>query len=97
MKEFTEVLRREEKKVFIHFPREERGQTQRVALTLKGGVLSLLLSFKGQDAGKGGGFMSLLVHSSTQAGCVSIGCGFLENRLAVFSNFPVLGCLKETR
>ena len=37
-----------------------------------------------------------LVHGSIQAGCVSTGCGFLENRLAVFSDFPVLGCLKET-
>ena len=68
----------------------------RVVLALKGRGLSLLLSFKGQGAGKGGGFTSILVHSSIRAGCVSKGCGFSENRLAVFSNFPVLGCLKET-
>ena len=91
MKEFTEILAREEKKVFIHFPREERGQTHRVASAPKGGGLSLLLGFTRQGAGKGGGFMSILVHSSTQAGCVSVGCGFSENRLAVFSNFQFLG------
>ena len=54
VKEFTEVLTREEKKAFIHFPREERGQTHRVASALKGGGLSLLTGFKGQSAGKSG-------------------------------------------
>ena len=44
--------------------------------------------------GERDGFMSDLVHSSIQAGCFSIGCDFLENRLIVFRNFPVLGCLK---
>ena len=68
----------------------------RAALAPKGGGLSLLLGFTGQGAGRGSGLMSTLVHSSTWAGCVSIGCVFLQNRLAVFSNFPVLGCLKET-
>ena len=96
VKEFTEILTREEKKVFIHFPREERGQMHRVASAPKCVGVSLLLGFKGQVAGKSGGFMSVLVLSSTRAGCVSIGRGFLENRLAVFSNLPVLGCLKET-
>ena len=61
MKEFTEILARREKRVFIYFPREERGQTHRVASAPKGGSLSLLLGFKGQGAGKGGGFMSILV------------------------------------
>ena len=55
VKEFTEVLTRVEKKVFIHFPREERGQTHRVVLALKGVGVSLLLCFKGQGAGKSGG------------------------------------------
>ena len=36
MKEFIEILAKEEKKVFIHFPREERGQTRRMALALEG-------------------------------------------------------------
>ena len=54
VKEFTEVLTREEKKVFIHFPREEKGQTHRVALAPKGGGLSILLGFKGQGARKRG-------------------------------------------
>ena len=54
MKIFSEILTREEKKVFIHFPREERGQMHRVALDPKRGGLSLLLGFKGQGAGKKG-------------------------------------------
>lgn len=54
VKELTEILTGEEKLVFILFPREERGQKHRVALALKGGRLSLLLSLKGQDARKRG-------------------------------------------
>ena len=80
----------------IHFLKEERGQACRVVLAPKGEGFSLLLSFKGQVAAKGGGFTSLLVHGSIQAGYVSIGCSFLENRLAIFSDFPVLRCLKKT-
>ena len=80
VKEFTEVLTRVEKKVFIHFPREERGQTHRVVLALKGVGVSLLLCFKGQGAGKsGGGFTSVLVHGCIWAGSASTGCGFSEN------------------
>ena len=37
VKEFTEILAREERKVFIHFPREEKGQMHRVALAPKSG------------------------------------------------------------
>lgn len=53
VKEFTEGLTREKEKV-IHFLREERGQTHRVALAPKAGGLSLSLGFKGQGAGKRG-------------------------------------------
>ena len=83
-------------RVLIHFQKEERGQACRVVLAPKGEGFSLLLSFKGQAAAKGGGFTSFLVHGSVQTGCVSIGGVFLENRLPIFSDFPVLRCLKET-
>ena len=53
MKEFTEILTRKEKRVFISFPREERARCIEWLLARSGGGLSLLLSFKGQRAGKG--------------------------------------------
>ena len=55
VKESTEVLTREEKKVFIHLPSEERGQPHRLVLALNGGSLSLLLSLRGKVQERGSG------------------------------------------
>ena len=60
MKESTEVLIREEKKVFIHLPSEERGQIHRLELALKGGSLSLLLSLRGKVQVRGSGLQLYL-------------------------------------
>ena len=89
MKVFTE----EEKKVSIHFPREEMGPTHGVGVDTEGLEFESFTEFQRARCGERGGFMSDLAHSSIQAGCFSIGCDFLENRLTVFRNFPVLGCL----
>lgn len=94
VKEFIEILARGEKRVFIPFPREERDETHRVAFALKEGFESCI-ELQRAKCRKRGGFISILVHSSTQPCCVSIACRFLENRLAVFSNFLVHECLKE--
>ena len=91
MKVFTE----EEKKVFIHFSREEMGQTHGVGVDTEGFEFESFTEFQRARYGERGGFMSDLAHSSIQAGCFSIGCDFLENRLTVFRNFPILGCLKD--
>ena len=52
---FHRNISKRRKRSFIHFARADRGQTQSVALAQQGESLSLLLSFKGQGAGKGVG------------------------------------------
>ena len=42
LKEFIGILARGEKRGFIHFPREERDETHRVAFALKGGFESCI-------------------------------------------------------
>ena len=76
VKEFIEILTREEERVFIPFPREERARCTEWLLAPNGGGLSLLLSSKDKVQERGGGFISFLVHSCIWASCASRGCGF---------------------
>ena len=78
VKEFIEVLTREEKKVFIHFSREERGRCIEWLWPWRQRVESFM-EFKGQNAGKRG---SAHVYSGLQqhlGRLLSIRCGISAN------------------
>ena len=85
MKEFIEVLTREERKVFNSLFQGGKGQRYGVALALEVQGLSLLLSLRSKFQERGGALTSILVSSSIWAGCslkdvVCLGiCNFLSS------------------
>ena len=93
VKIFTEVRRKES---FYSLSKGGNGPGAWSGVDTEGWGFESFNEFQGSRYGESGGFVSHLVHSSIQAGCFSIGCDFLENRLTAVRNFPALGCLKET-
>ena len=79
MKEFIEVLTREERKVFIHFSREERGRGMEWLWPWRRRVFESFIEFTEQVSGKRG---RAHVYSGVQqypGGLLSKRCGFSGN------------------
>ena len=67
VKELTEVLTREDKRVFIHFPREERGQTHGVVWAPRVAVWAFCWALTGLGNPMDGGAWWAAVHGVTKS------------------------------
>ena len=92
VKEFTEILTREEKS-FYSLSKGGKGQMHRVVAGPQWWGLSLLLSSEGKVQERGGGFISFLVHSCIWASCASIGCVFCFVLFFIWES--VTSCFQE--